>query len=505
MGNRHIDEPGHDPTWGTEPFPHRKRTVGERGSEQRVEASHAPSRGRRLGDHEEPSHDTGVPATVTANPRRQPELPIERRDHRLRVRNHGFDLDHEQGTSGLQPAEDVDGATLAEVAEGNFDRRLPAALVERAEHLVDKGRVGSIEQAIQRLAMPSNPDVEVSAERRSCRDERLDRDASKLSALDAPVLRPRHPGPRRDVGLAQAAMQAQRSERSTDPERLHGPSMAVVAYRAISVAPSATLMPMRQLDGRTALVFGVATRHSIAWAIAEELAGEGARIGLVYRRPETARRIAALVRSVGAELALPCDVRDDAAVAAVMADASRTFGHVDILVHALANAPRAALEGRFVDTSRSDFQAALDVSAFSLIALAKAAEPLMPPGSSIVTLSAIGSRRVIPGYNVMGVGKAALEASMRQLAVDLGPSGIRVNAVSAGAVRTVAAMGVPGFRTLYRQGAALAPMRRGLTSRDVAAAVTWLAGPGSAAVTGQVIEVDGGWSVLALSGSPNPG
>jgi enoyl-[acyl-carrier protein] reductase I len=262
---------------------------------------------------------------------------------------------------------------------------------------------------------------------------------------------------------------------------------------------------MGQLDGKTALVFGVATRHSIAWAIAEKLAAEGARIGIVYRRPESVRRVAPLVEAIGAELAVACDVRDDAAVAAVMAGAGEVFdGRLDILVHALANAPRAALEGRFADTSRADFQAALDVSAYSLVALARAAEPLMGPGGAIVTLSAIGSRRVIPGYNVMGVAKAALEASVRQLAVDLGPAGIRVNAVSAGAVRTVAAMGVPGFRALYRQGVALAPMRRGLTSRDVAAAVAWLACDESAALTGQVIEVDGGWSILALTGTPAP-
>jgi len=252
-------------------------------------------------------------------------------------------------------------------------------------------------------------------------------------------------------------------------------------------------------------VFGVATRHSIAWAVAEKLHAEGARIGIVYRRPETARRIAPLVKAIDAELALACDVRDDAAIAEVMERAGSTFGGIDILVHALANAPRSALAGRFTDTTRDDFQAALDVSAYSLVALTRAAEPVLRPGSSIVTLTAIASRRVFPGYNVMGVAKAALEASVRHLATELGPAGIRVNAVSAGAVRTVAAMGVPGFRTMYREGEALSPLRRGLTAKDVAEAVAWLASPGSGAVTGQVIEVDAGWSILGLSGSPASG
>ncbi len=262
---------------------------------------------------------------------------------------------------------------------------------------------------------------------------------------------------------------------------------------------------MGTLDGRNALVFGVATRHSIAWAVAEQLQAEGARVGIVYRRPETARRVAPLVKAIDSPLAMACDVRDDGAITAVMDQAREAFdGHIDVLVHALANAPADALAGRFTDTSRPSFQAALDVSAYSLVALARAAEPLMRPRASIVTLTAIGSRRVIPNYNVMGVAKAALEASVRYLAADLGPQGIRVNAVSAGAVRTVAAMGVPGFRALYRQGNALAPLRRGLTSADVAAAVTWLASDGSGAVTGQVIEVDAGWSILALTGNPNP-
>jgi enoyl-[acyl-carrier protein] reductase I len=257
------------------------------------------------------------------------------------------------------------------------------------------------------------------------------------------------------------------------------------------------------LAGRNALVVGVATRHSIAWAVAAQLHEHGARVGIVHRRPETARRVAPLVRAIDAPFAMACDVRDDAAIAAVVERARSAFdGRLDILVHAVANAPAGALAGRFTDTTRPDFQAALDVSAYSLIALTRAAEPLLRPGASVVTLTAIASRRVFPGYNVMGIAKAALEASVRHLAYDLGPAGIRVNAVSAGAVRTVAAMGVPGFRALYRQGAARAPLRRGLSAADVAAAVVWLASDSSAAVTGQVIEVDAGWSILGLSGEP---
>jgi len=254
---------------------------------------------------------------------------------------------------------------------------------------------------------------------------------------------------------------------------------------------------------RTALVFGVATRHSIGWAIAEALHADGVRVGLAYRRPESARRIAPLARAIEAPFSAACDVRDDEAVERTVAAAGPALGgRIDILVHSIANADAASLAGRFVDTTRAGFAAALDVSAYSLVALARAAEPLMPRGGAIVALTAIGSQRVIPHYNVMGVAKAALEASVRYLAADLGPRGIRVNAISAGSIRTVAAVSVPGFRELHAQGARLTPLRDAVDAEDVARAVAWLAGDGARRVTGQVISVDAGWSILALGGAP---
>jgi enoyl-[acyl-carrier protein] reductase I len=254
---------------------------------------------------------------------------------------------------------------------------------------------------------------------------------------------------------------------------------------------------------RTALVFGVATRHSIGWRIAEALHEDGLQVGIAYRRPQTARRVAPLVRSVDAPFAGACDVTDDEAIAATVSAASAALGgRIDVLVHSIANAGAGELTGRFVDTTRVGFAAALDVSAYSLVALARACEPYMPGGGSIVALTAIGSQRVIPHYNVMGVAKAALEASVRYLAADLGPAGIRVNAVSAGSIRTVAAVSVPGFRALHAQAARLTPLRRAVDAEDVARAVSWLASDGARRVTGQIVTVDAGWSILALGGAP---
>ena len=201
------------------------------------------------------------------------------------------------------------------------------------------------------------------------------------------------------------------------------------------------------LRGRTALVFGVANRHSLAWGIAEALHEQGARVGIVHRRPERAAKTARIARGVDAAFVGQCDVGDDGQIARVIAEAKDALGpRLDVLVHSIARAETGDLGARFVDTSRDGFRSALETSAYSLIALAHHAHRagLLQRGSSVQTLTAIGSQRVIPGYNVMGVAKAALESAVRYLAADLGPEGIRVNAISAGAVKTAAAQGEIG-------------------------------------------------------------
>jgi enoyl-[acyl-carrier protein] reductase I len=191
-------------------------------------------------------------------------------------------------------------------------------------------------------------------------------------------------------------------------------------------------------------------------------------------------------------------VRDDAAIAAVFEKWGRRHDRLDILVHALAYANRADLAGAFVDTSREGFALALDVSAYSLVALARAARPYLRPGSSIVTLTYYGAEKVVAHYNVMGVAKAALEASVRYLAADLGPAGIRVNAISAGPVRTIAASGIAGFKTMYGSFREVAPLRSNITIDDIGGTAVWLASDLARQVTGEVVHVDGGFSVLGV-------
>nr|MDA8238253.1 enoyl-ACP reductase [Chloroflexota bacterium] len=205
-----------------------------------------------------------------------------------------------------------------------------------------------------------------------------------------------------------------------------------------------------------------------------------------------------LAASIGSTFVEPCDVRDDAAVRAVFDRWGAEVGGLDILVHALAFANRDDLDGAFVDTSRAGFALALDVSAYSLVALAREARPHLRPGASILTLTYYGAEKVVAHYNVMGVAKAALEACVRYLAVDLGPAGVRVNAISAGPVRTLAAQGIAGFRTMYGSFRDVAPLRSNITIEDVAGTAVWLASDLARQVTGEVVHVDGGFNVLGV-------
>ncbi len=261
---------------------------------------------------------------------------------------------------------------------------------------------------------------------------------------------------------------------------------------------------MGLLDGKNALVFGVANNHSIAWGITEAFHREGANIGLSYAGEVLEKRVKPLAASIGCRFVEECDVTSDEAIAAVAQKAGETFGKIDILVHAVAYANREDLSRPFVQTSRAGFKMALDISAFSLVALTNAFLPYMGPGSSVVTLTYYGSEKVAPNYNVMGVAKAALEASVRYLAYDLGPQGIRVNAISAGPIRTLAAAGVAGFKTMYKEFADMAPLRQNVTIEDCGNAALYLCSDLSARVTGEVLFVDSGYNIMAVP-SPNKG
>ncbi len=255
---------------------------------------------------------------------------------------------------------------------------------------------------------------------------------------------------------------------------------------------------MGLLDDKNALIFGVANDHSIAWGIAQALHAEGAEVGFSSIESLIDKRVRPLAESIGSTFVEPADVQSDEEIARVFARWGETHDHLDILVHALAFAKREDLTGAFLDTSRDGFALALDVSAYSLVALAREARPYLRSGSSILTLTYYGAEKVVAHYNVMGVAKAALEASVRYLAADLGPDGIRVNAISAGPVRTLAASGIAGFKKMYGSFAEVAPLRANITIEDVGRSAVYLASDLSSAVTGQVLYVDGGFSVMGI-------
>jgi enoyl-[acyl-carrier protein] reductase I len=251
--------------------------------------------------------------------------------------------------------------------------------------------------------------------------------------------------------------------------------------------------------GKRAVILGVANDHSIAWAIARAFRNAGAELALTYPNEAIERRVRPLAESIGADIVLPCDVTRDEEIAAMFGALGERWGSLDVVVHAVAFALREDLKGRFLDTSRQGFQVALDVSAYSLVAVTRAAEPLLAERrGSVLTLSYFGAEKVIPHYNVMGVAKAALEACVRYLAHDLGPQGVRVNAISAGPLRTLSSAGVRDFKSMLHHQSERAPLRRNVTTDEVAAAAVFLCGDSAGAVTGEILHVDAGYNVMGI-------
>jgi enoyl-[acyl-carrier protein] reductase I len=256
---------------------------------------------------------------------------------------------------------------------------------------------------------------------------------------------------------------------------------------------------MGLLDGKKGLILGVANDHSIAWGIAQALHAEGAELGFSYIGEALERRVRPLATSLGSQLIEPCDIQSDEQIDALMQRVREVYGSLDILIHAIAFANREELNGPYLNTTRAGFRLALEISAYSLTAVVKAAQDILNPGASIVTLTYHGSQQVAPHYNVMGVAKAALEASVRYLANDLGSSNIRVNAISAGPLRTLSASGIAGFRTMHKQFADIAPLRRNITLEDVGKTALWLCSDWSSGVTGETIYVDAGFHNIGVA------
>jgi len=256
---------------------------------------------------------------------------------------------------------------------------------------------------------------------------------------------------------------------------------------------------MGLLEGRKGVIFGVANERSIAWAIAQALHKEGMELAFTYVGEALESRVRPLAESLGSKIILPCDVTVDGQIDAVFDTLKKEWGGLDSLVHSLAFAKKEELKGEFLTTSREGFALAMDVSAYSLVALARGAAPLMEGrAGSIVSLTYYGSQKVVANYNVMGVAKAALEVSSMYLAADLGPKGIRINAISAGPIKTLAAMGISGFKQILDVVEARSPLRRNVTQEDVAKTAVYLLSDLSSGVTGETIYVDAGYSIMGL-------
>ncbi len=259
-------------------------------------------------------------------------------------------------------------------------------------------------------------------------------------------------------------------------------------------------MPTGELmKGKKGLIMGVANSNSIAWGIASQLAAQGAELAFTYMGEGLERRVRPLAESVGAKLLIQADVTDDASMDQAFAELEKAFGTIDFVVHSVAFANKDELKGSFVDnTSRDSFLLAMNISAFSFVDVAKRASKLMPNGGSLVTMTYLGSERAIPNYNTMGVAKAALEAATRYIARDLGPKGIRCNAISAGAMRTLSLAGISGGRGMISQGRAMSAMKEDTSMEGVAGAALWLCSDLGFSTTGEVIHVDAGFHMMGM-------
>jgi enoyl-[acyl-carrier protein] reductase I len=252
------------------------------------------------------------------------------------------------------------------------------------------------------------------------------------------------------------------------------------------------------LEGHTAVVFGVANKRSIAWAIAQKLQEAGAKLAITYQNDRLRQEAEDMIHALPNAEGFQCDVSSDAEIEQLFAKLKEKYGKIDTVVHSVAFAPAEDLKGRFKDTSREGFRIAHDVSCYSLIAVSRAAQPLMTEGGSIITLTYYGSTRVVPYYNVMGVAKAALECTVRYLAYDLGPNNIRVNAISAGPIKTLAARGIGSFGEILKEVSEKAPLKRNIDQNEVADTAVFLSSPSSRGITGETIFVDAGINIMAF-------
>ncbi len=252
------------------------------------------------------------------------------------------------------------------------------------------------------------------------------------------------------------------------------------------------------MAGKRCLIMGVANDRSIAWGIAQELANQGAELAFTYQGEALEKRVRPLADSVGSKVVLPCDVTDEGSIAAVFAALKKEWGRLDGVVHAIAFSDKNELDGLYLNTSRANFLKTMDISVYSFTAVAQQAAPLMTDGGSMVTLTYYGSERVMPHYNVMGVAKAALEASVRYLATDLGPRNIRVNAISAGPIKTLAASGIGDFRYILKWNELNSPLRRNVTIEDVGGSALFLLSDLGAGVTGEILHVDSGYHTIGM-------